>query len=374
MKMLIQSIKFLVSLAVVLTAALGNWPQSAYACSSFVLSRDGELLFGCNLDFFSSKGMVVVNKRGVVKTALLVPPEKPVTWVSKYGSVTFNQLGREFPFTGMNESGLVIHNMSLADTEYPASDKRPAIMGLQWIQYQLDNFNKVEDVISNQDVLRISSEQTLEKLHFLVCDSKGDVASIEFLGGQLVCHTGQALPVPALTNSTYSECLDFCAAFDTLDVVGQIEHMSCGSPERFVRLAKAIRDFKERPIKPSVEYTFDVLQAVSVPATGNHSTAWSMVFDVQNMRLHFKTFENRNVRSFELSAFDFDCSTPVAILDMNSDLKGDCADQFVEGTLAANENLVLSVITDYRKSGFLESLPDVALRALAHYPEQLKCH
>jgi choloylglycine hydrolase len=32
---------------------------------------------------------------------------KTISWISKYGSITFNQYGREFPTGGMNEKGLV---------------------------------------------------------------------------------------------------------------------------------------------------------------------------------------------------------------------------------------------------------------------------
>ena len=35
----------------------------------------------------------------------------PASWVSKYGSVTFNQYGRELPTGGMNEAGLVVETI-----------------------------------------------------------------------------------------------------------------------------------------------------------------------------------------------------------------------------------------------------------------------
>ena len=42
-------------------------------------------------------------------------------------------------------------------------------------------------------------------VHFLVGDSKGNCASIEFIGGKMVCHTGQTMPVKVLANSTYDQ-------------------------------------------------------------------------------------------------------------------------------------------------------------------------
>lgn len=37
--------------------------------------------------------------------------------------------------------------------------------------------------------------------HWLVCDSTGQCATVEFLKGKTVYHTGDELPVKALTNS-----------------------------------------------------------------------------------------------------------------------------------------------------------------------------
>ena len=68
-----------------------------------------------------------------------MPDGNTISWVSQYGSITFNQYGKEFPTGGMNEKGLVVELMWLDGTIYPQPDERPAIGVLQWIQYQLDN-------------------------------------------------------------------------------------------------------------------------------------------------------------------------------------------------------------------------------------------
>ena len=107
---------------------------SASACSTFLLSKDGQLVFGRNYDWVTGNGMLVTNAKGLKKTALLQGNEKPVSWVSKWGSITFNQYGKEFPHGGMNEAGLVVELMWLDGTAYPAEDSRPALNELQWIQ------------------------------------------------------------------------------------------------------------------------------------------------------------------------------------------------------------------------------------------------
>src|SRR4029078_10550574 len=98
-------------------------------------------------------------------------------WRSRYGSITFNQYGKEFPTGGMNEKGLVVELMWLDETKYPSADKRPAIGVLQWIQYQLDNSTTIDEVIATDKKLRISATGTTP-LHYLVADAYGKVATI----------------------------------------------------------------------------------------------------------------------------------------------------------------------------------------------------
>jgi penicillin V acylase-like amidase (Ntn superfamily) len=368
MRRISSALRLLFAVAIVFYAA-----QQAFPCSTFVLRGKDKLVFGANLDFFTSRGLVVVNKAGVVKTAFLAPPEKPASWVSRYGSITFNQMGREFPFGGMNEQGLVVQMMWLEDTDYPPPDERPGIQELQWIQYQLDNAATVDQVIASNSEIRISRPQAASKLHYLVCDRSGNAATIEFIEGRFVYRTGKTLPVAVLTNSTYNECLEFHNAFDSLDAGEQIMRTSYDSKDRFARIARAISDFESQDIGPAVEYAFDVLQSVSAVKRGSHCTAWSIVYDLRNMKLHFKTFENRSVRVIELDAFNFTCSSPVLVLDMAEDLSGDVSDKFVEYTPAINEDLVTSVIAAYKEAGFLTEMPDMAVQFLVTYPERLSC-
>jgi len=97
------------------------------ACTTFCLKNRGEVLFGGNYDWMIGDGLVFVNKRGVAKQATVEESEHQAQWVSKYGSVTFNQYGRENPMGGMNEAGLVVEVMWLAETEYPKEDARPTV-------------------------------------------------------------------------------------------------------------------------------------------------------------------------------------------------------------------------------------------------------
>ena len=326
------------------------------ACTTFCL-REGGPVFGKNYDWGVGDGLLVVNKRGVVKTAMPSPGQRPASWVSKYGSVTFNQYGREFPNGGMNEAGLVVELMWLAATRYPTPDKRPALDCLEWIQYQLDRFDRVEDVVRHAEEVRIASQAPL---HYLVCDRTGACATIEYLGGKLVPHTGRDLPVPALTNSTYSESLRFREAAGADQVpAGQ------GSLERFARASSLMEGYGPKSRKTPVEHAFSILDSV---AQGSY-TQWSIVYDMKAKRVHYRTRANRQVRWIDLAAFDFACGTPVRTLDIDTGA-GNVSSRFAAYRLEANRRLI---DRSYQGTDFLADTPPAERAAYATHPASTSC-
>ena len=145
------------------------------SCTTFTIKTDDELVFGRNYDFNIGYGLVFINKKGVIKNAM-TSQQPGAEWISKYGSVTFNQFGREFPTGGINEAGLVVELMWLDDTKYPAKDERPAMGGvLQWIQYQLDNCETIQEVIDTDKLIRIPTAAV--PIHFLITDKYGNSAA-----------------------------------------------------------------------------------------------------------------------------------------------------------------------------------------------------
>jgi choloylglycine hydrolase len=192
-------------------------PGAGFPCSTFVLDNNGQPVYGKNYDWQHVPCFVIVNKRGVAKTSLPFPTLEPdaqqISWTSKFGSVTFPFPGREFPFEGINEAGLFVSSMALFnDTEYPQPDSRIPVNGLQWVQYQLDNFSTVDEVITSAQNIRLQGQNS-NGIHYLVGDSTGNCASIELLGGKMVCHTGATLPYKVLTNSTYDQSVAFLKWF-----------------------------------------------------------------------------------------------------------------------------------------------------------------
>ncbi|OYU95982.1 MAG: hypothetical protein CFE21_06085 [Bacteroidetes bacterium B1(2017)] len=270
----------------------------SFACTTFVMKRGNELVFGRNLDWVSDNGVIVVNKRNTSKTAIVFAPDKAMQWTSKYGSVTFNQFGKEFPFGGMNEQGLVVEIM-LAKASYPLPDERPALNELQWIQYQLDNSASIKDVIESDKLLRISKIN--QDLHFLICDAAGKVAVIEFIDHKMKVYKDQTLPYPVLENDVYARSLSNIKS-----------NTSC----RFTKAAHLVQNFTPSNPTPIVDYSFRILDEVMLRGS------WSIVYDITNRSIHFRTASNRQVRNFDMATFNFSCDGPTYLYDLENNSKG----------------------------------------------------
>jgi penicillin V acylase-like amidase (Ntn superfamily) len=341
----------------VLAIALALSTACVFACTTFCLKNKGEVLFGKNYDWMIGDGMIFVNKRGVSKAA--DNNGNPAKWVSKYGSVTFNQYGRENPSGGMNEAGLVIELMWLNDTQYPAPDSRPEVDVLEWIQYNLDTAATVEEVIKSAEQIRISSPV---KIHYLVNDKAGNSATVEFLDGKLAAHTGADLPVAALTNDTYARSIDFAKKTDPATST------TVSSLDRFARASKKINDFagQARTEKEAVDYAFGILINAAQPGY----TQWSIVYDQKRGQIYFRTQKSPAIKSIDTRAFDYTCGSAIKMLDIDLKDTGEAGPKFIDYTRAANRDLIERAFTG---TPFLKAVPSAAKDRMAAVPESFSC-
>lgn len=332
------------------------------ACTTFIIDDDEHLVFGRNLDWFVENGMITVNQRGIVKAALIFPPDTPAVWVSKYGSVTFNQVGKELPYGGINEAGLIVENLTMLATEYPPADERPAANEVQWIQYQLDNFETVEQVIAGNEKIRIGQNST--QLHYMVCDRFGHAAAIEFLHGKMKAYTGDKMPVRVLTNSTYEQSLDYLGEPDSSEYDFSLV--------RFKTASEKVRQYYKKRPKAIIDYSFGILESVCFDPQSKFSTKWSIVYDIKNMKIYFKTLTHPAIKTIEINKLDFTCGRPSPVLDMAIEEAGDVTDNFIDYTTAMNRDLIMGTFGIFKAQGFLD-IADSLLLMLSEYPAGMPC-
>jgi hypothetical protein len=234
-------------------------------------------------------------------------------------------------WAGMNEAGLAISTMWLGDTHNPPPDERPPLISALWIQYQLDTCATLADVMANDARVRIAD--TVD--HYLVCDRSGACAAVEFLEGQTVFHTGDAMPVKTLTNHAYGKAVTAWQA-------GRLR--GDNSLERFGIAADRVTGFQPAGAASAVAYAFDTLDQASGQATGGSPTQWSIVFDTENLRVHWRTSRNPEIRTVDLARLDFDCRSPIETLDVHASLAGDVSDQWGRYDFDANLQHTLSFL------------------------------
>lgn len=323
---------------IILTLLIAACYFSTQACTTFFINKNGELVFGRNYDWLTGNGIVCTNQQGLFKTSAKTSDGESITWTSKYGSITFNQYGKEFPTGGMNETGLVVELMWLDGTQYPSPDTRPSLGVLQWIQYQLDNCSTVEELIATDDKIRISSARTTP-LHYLVADANGMAAAIEFLDGKMVVHTGKQLPFPVLTNTSYASSIEqtTAAAPGAISVANATVSYTDNSIDRFAKACTMVKEFQQTNIStPIVDYSFSILDNVAQPT----HTKWSIVYDITNKKIFFKTADFSEIRHFAFKGFNFNCSATPLAWDMNQVGVGDITKVFIPFTMELNRQIV----------------------------------
>lgn len=341
--------------------------ETLFACTSFCLQDDNNLVLAKNTDIFDDidDGFIMVNKRNIAKRGIAIDPaDKPACWISMYGSVTFNMLGRELPNGGINEAGLVVEGLGLSEAKYPASDSRKVLIA--WIQYQLDNHATVKEVIESDKNVRIAAGLPLT-FHALACDQEGNVATFEFIDGVLVCHTGDALTVPALANDTYKKSLTHLKLHAGYGGSKQIPHGSWASLDRFVCAADRIKRYASAASRPVVEYAFDTLAGIRC---GDHTERMT-VYDLKKREIHYKTLRYPTVKTIRLADCDFDHRTPVQVIITNTTHNGVLNRYFSHYESDLNRWLIYH---SFRHIDGGNLIPDEALQMLAEHGDSPAMH
>ncbi|NBX93205.1 MAG: linear amide C-N hydrolase [Proteobacteria bacterium] len=325
---------------------------AASACTAFLLHREKEKLVGKSYDWNHESALLITNKKGVSKKGFSpVFWESGPQWISKYGSITFNQYGREFPNGGMNEEGLVVEVLWLSSSEYEAFDSRPVLNQLTWVQYQLDNFASVSEVIEALPKHRLSPIQG--KIHYFVCDKSAQCAVVEWQKGKPVVHFGENLNPPVITNHTFEESL---AALQNSDALSNDASIEESSLHRFVRAAKLVKE-----TEVSVSGGFSILNAVAMKGL----TTWNIVYDLENLTINYRTRKNPTIRSVNLRQHDFSCSTTTLMLNIHEGQKN-VDNLWVGYSAEANERTIQESLNDV-------TFGWVLLRMLSQYPETTTC-
>jgi len=294
-----------------------------------------------NYDYNFDHGVIVVNLKGTIKENGRLPGEKSIRWTVKYGSISFNQFSLELPVSGMNEKGLAVALMWHDDGDFGDDDKYVRLSGLQWIQYQLDNYQNIAEVMHGLETLRPKKEAI--PLHYIILDANGECLMVEFIDG--ILHLRRNPDVPVLTNSSYGNSVEFAASGSSGEVM-----TGNSSLARFSRLYKKYCETNHD--LSNIATGFDWLDsAKQIPEQdqlfpwGEDSqnttiTAWSVLFSPSTRTILLKTARNDSIREIRLKDFCFEKESKYYLLDINEGEGDKINNLFTPYTKEASRNLI----------------------------------
>lgn len=323
-----------------------NVGNNAFGCSAFLVKDKDHCIIGFNENWKTMPGMVVINKRGVVKKNLSwnhlvtanTTSEPELEWTSKYGSVSFNLLGFDLPCYGLNEKGLFIVELFLDKTFSLPDSLKPKMFWAHWIQYQLDNYSTVDEVINGlKHTPVIDWWPTFPGSHFYVSDKKGNTAAIELIDGKFHVSSGKTMPVPVLCNDKYQEELTRMKRFKPFGGNETLDLASINWDNRFSKAACYIKNYNPSNDTNVILYAFNVLDRLI-------AGQWQTVVDVKNNIIYFRSDQGKSIKSLNLSHCDFSKNASTKFIDINSDRQGD--------VFSCLSNLTVDINDDYVAKGF----------------------
>ncbi|MGL4382728.1 MAG: linear amide C-N hydrolase, partial [Bacilli bacterium] len=168
------------------------------------LGIDKQVVTGRSMDWFEDMHASLYQfNRGLKRKASDEP--NALTWTSKYGSVG-TAIYEGAIADGMNEKGLTVNMLFLAETTYPSTQSdKPFIYISSWACYVLDNFasvaHAVEELSKETFIVKAAHSPSgiQGNVHLALSDPSGDSAILEYLDGKLSIHHGKQYQI--LTNS-----------------------------------------------------------------------------------------------------------------------------------------------------------------------------
>ncbi len=331
--------------------------SAADACTRVLFHGDGNtVITGRTMDWMEdSSAKMWLFPRGMSRDGAAGP--ESVRWTSNFGSVAVS-IYDGATTDGMNEKGLVVNALYLAESDFGKTDgTRPLMSVSVWAQYVLDNFATVSDAVSTlqSETFRLVAPKLPNGMpavaHLAISDPTGDSAILEYLDGRLSIHQGSEFRV--LTNSPdFTSQLAINAYWQSNG--GNFLPGSIDSADRFVRASFMLEALPTEPDRnfigavpgrsfgnQSVAGVLGVLRSVSVPLGFScptkpnvATTLWRTVHDQRNMTMFFDSATAPCCFSVSLKNLDFSPNAPVKSLNLTGGrmLGGDATGQFTNAT------------------------------------------
>lgn len=307
------------------------------------LGQGKQIIVGRSMDWQEQMGSnFYLFPRDMTKTG--GTGENMLEWTSKYGSV-ITSIYEGGTSDGMNETGLVVNMLFLAESDYPdvESDK-PVVYVSAWAQYVLDNYATVAEAVADLQqetfIVKVSTAPNgvAGRVHLSLSDPSGDSAILEYIEGKLVIHHGKQYQV--MTNSPiYDEQLAIAKYWQEIGSINLLPGTNRAA-DRYVRAAYYINATTQTDEpKEALAVVASVIRNASVPrglvdpAKPNISTTiWRTYGDQTNKRYYFEDTGRLFGVWVDLTRLDFSSGSKVRRIQLagNPKIAADVTDQFEE--------------------------------------------
>lgn len=263
-----------------------------------------------------------------------------MTYKSKYGFVGLSVVEPGFVAEGLNEAGLsaglfYFPNYGSYEAYQSALNDR-TIADLQLVQWILSQFATIDEVVEALPTIHVVSlDPSMLTLHWRIADSTGRQVVLEIVNGQYHVHENK---IGVLTNSpsfpwhitNLNNYVNLNPGVAKSQKWGGVElsSISAGSsfhgipgdvtsPSRFVRAAFFVATAPQsKTAFDAVLQAFHILNNFDVPIGVEHSwgdvpqnmpsaTQWTVVSDITNRCVYYRTAYNGNLRCIDLKQIDF---------------------------------------------------------------------
>jgi len=314
--------------------------MAADACTRVLFNGDGNMVItGRTMDWMEDiRSNVWVFPRGMSRDGAAGPDS--VTWTSRYGSIVLSVYDGG-TCDGMNEKGLVVNALYLAESNYGTPDgTRPLMSVTSWAQYVLDNFATVGDAVSTlqSETFRLVAPTlpngSPASAHLAISDPTGDSAVFEYIDGRLMIHHDSSFRV--MTNSpSFDQQLAINNYWKNIGGENFLPG-SVASADRFVRASFMLDALPTRPdpkfISAVPGRSFEnqatagvlgVLRSASVPLGFSDpkqpnvaTTLWRTMYDQKNMVMHFDSGTASSCFWVPMANLDFSANAPIKTLTL----------------------------------------------------------
>jgi choloylglycine hydrolase len=170
----------------------------------------------------------------------------------------------------------------------------------------------LREVIENSKKIFIVPVST--PVHYFICDSSGNIGIFEFLNGKLIIHQGEEITIPVCSNMIYEKSKSALKMYKDFGGTKTIPTKWESIPDIIAIANSKIIEYKKNKQNNPFEYGFEILEMVGSP----ERTQWSVIYDIKNMKIYFKSLSNKEIRSINFYDFNYDCSNAISVLEIQA--------------------------------------------------------